>query len=82
LTIGQVYAILRHQGHTARQQQEMKMTITKGQKVLIKPKAYPGQIYEGTVLRKTKYGWSVHVMLNGMGFRETYGESEIIAIVA
>lgn len=44
----------------------------KGDKVIVYPPSYPNQVYEGTVLRKTPNGYSVQVVLNGMGFRETY----------
>lgn len=55
--------------------------FTKGQKVLAYPQSYPNMVYEGEVLRKTKNGYSVKYVIAGMGFKETFSEKRLKAIV-
>jgi hypothetical protein len=48
-----------------------------GDKVLIKPQAYPNMTYEGKVLRKTPNGYSCQVNLNGFVFKETFSATRM-----
>ena len=54
--------------------------FTTGQKVKVLPPSYPNQVYTGEILRKTKNGYSVKVILNGFGFKEVYPANVIEAI--
>lgn len=51
--------------------------LKKGDKVTIRPKAYPNVVYEGEVLRKTKRGFLCLVDAWGMMIKETYTLAEI-----
>lgn len=57
----------------------MALELKRGDKVKVHPQGYPGQVYDGEVLRRAKYGWSVKYVLNGMGLKEVFSERELEA---
>jgi hypothetical protein len=53
--------------------------MTKGQPVRIRPISYPGQCWDGVILRKTPRGFSVRYTAFGMRCRETFTARELEA---